>query len=628
MIHLHVHSDYSPLDGMCKIPELVKRVKELGQKAIAITDHGNMCGIYELYKECKKENIQPIYGIEFYQIVDGYDKRFHLTAWAKNMDGLKNLYKLHELSYKQQIDGRYGKKYPVITIEDILKYKQDIIIATACIGGYIPYLIKKDRYMEAYSTIEVLKAQFKNDFYIELQSNNIPEQTTINRELVKIANIYNIKTILTNDSHYILQDDAKVHEMLLCIQTKNKMSNPERFRFSQNDFWIKSEQEMIDTAKGINYEETMVAISNTYEIAEKCKFELELPKVEEALPKYSDNEQMTLRQLCNKGWKEKKHNKSKIEIERTNYELDIIESKGYSGYYLIVSDYINWAKSNNIVVGGGRGSGVGSFIAYLIGMTTLNPIEHGLLFERFLNPERYTSPDFDVDFSDREAVVQYLKERWGEDNVSNIIAFGKLTAKAVIRKVLSIHDFNMASINIINKSLPKKLNLTLEDCESSEQFQQLKKQHPCLVQAMYRLEGTIDHITQHAAGVLIVPKAVSEFVPSMYDSSTNMLVSGFNKYMLEELGLYKFDILKLKTLNVIDDTIKLIKQNHGIIIDFNDIEKDDENIYNDLCNGNVFGIFQLEDQAHMTQELQPRDFEGITALNALIRPKLYWALVW
>lgn len=393
MIHLHVHSHYSALDGMCKVDELVQRVKELGQTAIGVTDHGNMSVVYDLYKQCKKHNIQPIYGIEFYHVVEGHDKRFHLTAWAKTMKGLKNLYALHELSHRHKIQGHFGKKYPVITYEQLFQHKEDIIIGTACIAGHVPYCILHDKHNEAYTTVETLKAQFKDDFYIELQANKIPEQEIANKELQKFAKLYGIKTILTADTHYILKEDVHFHEMLLCMQTQDKMDNPKRFRFSVEDFWLKTEQELRDSTTGLTKEEMDIALTNTNEIAMKCKFELELPKVEEALPVYSENEKLTLRELCNKGWKEKKHGKGKVEMERANYELEIIESKGYSGYYLIVSDYINYAKSNKIVVGGGRGSGVGSFIAYLTGMTTLNPIEHGLLFERFLNPERYTSPD-------------------------------------------------------------------------------------------------------------------------------------------------------------------------------------------------------------------------------------------
>jgi DNA polymerase-3 subunit alpha len=615
---LHVHTHYSALDGMCQVPELVKRAKEIGCKAVAITDHGTMSGVYDLYKQCKKEDVQPIYGIEFYHRVEGIEKRLHLIAYAKTMKGLKNLYKLHELSYKQAEAGAFGKRFPIITYDDLFKHKEDIVICTACVAGHIPYLILQQRSAEVYSTVEMLKVQFGDDFYLELQNNTLDEQTVVNRELIALSKLYNIKTILTCDTHYIFKSDAKIHEMLLCMQTQAKMSNPNRFKFSVNDFWLKTEKEMMQNMIGVSQEDIRIALNNTNEIANKCSFELEIPKAEEALPRYSDDEKKALRVLTTKGWKEKKHGKTKKEFDRVNHELDIIEQKGYSGYFLIVSDYINWAKDNNIVVGGGRGSVVGSFVAYLSGITSINPIDNGLLFERFLNPERYTSPDADVDFSDQDAVIGYLQQRWGEDNVSKIISFGTLTAKAVIRKVLSIHGFDMTSINLINKSLPSKLNLTLKDCEQSGVFMKFKEKYPDLFNAMYRLEGTIDHVSQHAAGVLITPKPVREFVPAQYDGK--ILISGFDKYMLEELNLYKFDILKLTTLNVVDGCIKNIRQTKGIEINFDEINRSDNNIYSALCAGNVFGVFQFEKQKDFITKMQPRCFADLTALNALVRP--------
>jgi DNA polymerase-3 subunit alpha len=604
---------------MCKIDELVLRAKELNQHAIAITDHGALSGIYDFYKTCKQHNIQPIYGVEFYHYVEGHEKRFHIICFAKSMKGLKNLYALQELSYKQKYKGK-----PVVTYEDLYRHKQDIVVSTACVGGHIPYMITHGMWNEIYSTLENMKTMFGDDYYLELQSNTLYEQKVINRDLYNLSQLYDITPILTADIHYVYKDDAKIHEMLLCMQTKGKMSDEKRFKFPSNDYWLRSEEEMIKDAIGLTKEEAEKCLSNTMLVANKCCFEYEVPSKEEALPKYSENEQLALRQMCNRGWLSKQHNKSIVEKQRVNFELNVIEQKGYSGYYLIVADYIQWAKNNGVIVGGGRGSGAGSMVGYLCDITTLNPIDNHLLFERFLNPERITSPDFDTDFSAREPVIEYLKKRWGEDCVSSIIAFGKLTAKAVIRKVLGIHGFTQLEINKLSKSLPKKLNLTLADCEESDVFRSMKKQHPDLFKAMYRLEGTIDHVSQHAAGVLIVPKAVREFVPTMYDAKTNMLVSCFDKYMLEEIGLYKFDILKLVTLSVIDKTLELIRARHGESIDMLDLDrmsdKDDPNVYDSLCQGDVIGVFQLEEQQDMTKQIQPKDFEALTALNSLIRP--------
>lgn len=624
-VHCHVHTERSTLDGMGKISELVSRAKELGQPALAITDHANMYGVYELYKECKAQKIQPIYGIEFYHKVENDDTRYHLIALAKSMKGLRTLYRLHAKSHKNKENGVFGREYPIITYNDLFDDHEDIIITTACIGGHIPQLIRQNRMEEAIHAIELLQNTFKDDFYLEIQANTLEEQEAVNINLTRLAKIYNIKVIATADTHYVLKEDADVHEMLLCIQSQKKMDDPKRFKFPSHDFWLKSEQEMWDELKYLG-ESGSLAIENTLEIMRKCNFEFELPKQEECLPKFSDDENTLLREMCNAGWKTKIHEKinNKQErlkrLERTKYELQTIEQKGYSGYFNIVSDYVTWAKNNGIVVGGGRGSICGSHTAWLTNITSIDPLQYGLLFERFLNPERISSPDADIDFNDRDKVVEYLKERWKWHNVSSIIAFGTLAAKAVIRKVLSIHNFTQAQINEISKSLPKKLNLTLTDCEKSEIFMKYKNQYPELFNAMYRLENVIDHTTIHAAGILITPREVEYFVPCGYDRENDILVSGFDKYMLEELGLYKFDILKLKTLDTIDGTLKLIKQFENVDINLENIDYEDKNIYNELCKGNVFGVFQLESQQALTIKLAPQSFEDLTLLNTLIRP--------
>ena len=621
--NLHCHTEYSALDGMSKISELAQRAKELGQPALAITDHGNMYGVYELYKECKKQNIQPIYGIEFYHKVKGDDERYHLIAYAKSMKGLKTLYKLHALSHKNKEIGKFGREYPIITFNDLIKYHDDIIITTACIGGYIPKLILNKEYTLIDSTIQMLKNLFQDDLYFEIQSNTLKEQRIVNEELIKLGQLYGIKCIIGCDSHYTHKEDASIHEMLLCMQTRNKMSNKNRFKFASNDYWFKSEEEVLEDLKYIDLKIINEMFNNMNELADKCRFEYTMPAKKDCLPKFSDDEKLMLRQHCNTGYAKKLKNKDinhKQYIERIKYELEIIESAGYSGYFLIVQDYINWAKNNNIIVGGGRGSVCGSLVAYITNITSIDPIKHGLYFERFLNPERLSSPDVDIDFNDRDKVVQYLKERWGKSKTASIIAFGRLTAKAVIRKVLSIHDFTQAQINEITKSLPKKNNLTLKDCEESEVFQKYKSMYPDVFYAMYRLEDTIDHFSTHAAGILITPHDIYEYMPTGYDLENDIIISGFDKYTLEEHGLYKFDILKLETLNVINDTLKTIEKFENISIDLDEIDYEDEAIYNDLCEGNVFGVFQLENQKELTMKLQPRNFEDLTLLNTLIRP--------
>jgi DNA polymerase-3 subunit alpha len=604
---------------MGKINELVSRAKELGQPALAITDHGNMYGVYDLYKECKAQGIQPIYGIEFYHKVENDDTRYHLIALAKSMKGLRTLYRLHAKSHYNKEVGLFGREYPIITYNDLLNDHEDIIITTACIGGHIPQLIRQEKTKEAQETIEMLVNVFKDDFYFEIQANTLEEQKFVNKYLCNVASFYGIKVIATCDTHYVYKEDASVHEMLLCIQSQKKMDDPKRFKFPSNDFWLKSEEEMLNDLVSLD-KTGKQAINNTMEIMEKCKFDFELPKQEECLPKFSDDENALLRQACNTGWKTHVKNDFKQRQDRTSYELQIIEQKGYSGYFNIVSDYVSWAKNNRVVVGAGRGSICGSHVAWLANITSIDPMKYGLLFERFLNPERMSSPDADIDFNDRDKVVQYLKERWGWRNVSSIIAHGTLTAKAVMRKILSIHNFTQAQINEISKSLPKKLNLSLADCESSEVFMRYKDKYPELFNAMYRLENVIDHTSQHAAGILITPREVESFVPCGYDKTNDILISGFDKYMLEELGLYKFDILKLETLNTIDDTLKLIKEFEDTDIDLEKIDYEDAKVYNELCKGNVFGVFQLESQQALTLRVAPKDFEALTLLNTLIRP--------
>ncbi|MDD3414843.1 MAG: DNA polymerase III subunit alpha [Lachnospiraceae bacterium] len=622
--NLHNHTDYSALDGMSKISELVARAKELGQKAVGLTDHGNMYGVYELYKECKAQDVQPVYGIEFYHKVEGNDERYHLIAYAKSMNGLRTLYKLHALSHKNKEIGLFGREYPIVTYSDLLLNHEDIIITSACIGGHIPKLIlSKDSKSELSATIKMLQGIFKDDFYFEIQTNSLQEQHIVNNELIRLGKLFGVKCTIGCDSHYIYKDDANIHEMLLCLQTKSKMSNQKRFKFTGDEYWFKSEEEMRDDLKYIDTETINEIFNNMDELVDKCKFEYEMPLKENCLPKYADDEKIMLRKYCNKGYT----NKLKYQnidhqqyIKRIRYELSVIESAGYSGYFLIVQDYINWAKNNDVVVGGGRGSICGSAVAYTTNITSIDPLKHGLLFERFLNPERLSQPDADVDFNDRDKVVEYLKNRWGKDKVSSIIAFGKLTAKAVIRKILSIHDFTPDQINIISKSLPKKLNLTLQDCESSEIFQKYKSMYPDLFHAMYRLEGTIDHFSTHAAGILITPECIEKYLPAGYDLENDIIISGFDKYTLEEHGLYKFDILKLETLNVINDTLNNIKKFEDKEIDLNEIDYEDGYIYKELCNGNVFGVFQLEEQKDLTMKLQPKSFEDLTLLNTLIRP--------
>lgn len=626
-VHLHVHSEYSLLDGMCRIKDLPKRAKELGMKAIAITDHGVMYGAVNFYKECIKEGIKPIIGCEVYvaprsrfQKEAGVDDKYsHLILLAKNKIGYQNLIKLVSIGFTE---GYYYK--PRIDKEVLERYSEGLICLSACLAGAVNQAILKDDLELAKREALWHKNVFGEDYYLELQNNGIPQQVMANQNLIKLSRELDIPLVATNDAHYLKKEDYYNHEILLCIQTGKKMNEPDRMRFQTNEFYIKSQEEMIDYFSFVPE-----AIENTIKIADKCNFDFEfgvtkLPNYD--VPKEYKTHEEYFRKLAWDGIKNRYgENPSQEIIDRANYELDIISKMGYVDYYLIVWDFIHYAKTHDIPVGPGRGSGAGSIIAYAIEITDIDPIKYKLLFERFLNPERISMPDFDVDFcyEKREKVIEYVAQKYGRDHVSQIITFGTMSAKSVIRDVGRVLDVSYNEVDKIAKMIPFEIHITLE--KALEENRELKNLYDTdettrkIIDIAKGLEGMPRNASTHACGVVITKDPVDSYVP-LYVNDGNV-VAQYTMTLLEELGLLKMDFLGLRTLTVIQDCIELVKKNRGIDVKF-DEKMDDPNVYKLWQEGKTFGIFQFE-SAGMTsfmKELKPDCLEDLIAGVSLYRP--------
>ncbi len=627
--HLHVHTHYSVLDGLGKPEEYVLRAKELGQPAIAITDHGTTSGIYDMQKAGEKHGVKVILGSEFY--FDGNtDKLGHLVILAKNNNGLKNIYKLQEKAY---IDNFYYK--PRINMEMLKEHFVDLVVLSACIANPIPQLIINGEYDKAKQLALEFKSIFGDDFYLEIQPNNIPEQYIVNKRLIDMHKETGIQLVATNDVHYTYKEDGQVvkynnkityspHEVLLALQVNKKITDEDRFKFAVQDFWLKSEEEMYEGFGNLPIEYIKSAMENTIKISDKCNATIEKGNY---LPHYhtipeGKTENQLLRELVTKKYNEElipngEHNKEFA--QDIVKELNTIEEMGYPGYFLIVQDYINWARNNGVVVGDGRGSGAGSKVAYTIGITHINPQPYNLLFERFLTPGRV--PDIDSDFSDIDKVFEYLQSVYGEESVGRIMTFGRLTARACTRRVFSCFGHSSSLISKINGCMPDRPSFTLEEAlNESEELRVYKYRYPHEFKVIERLEGTISHVSQHAGGVVIW-KQLSDVLPVTSNSDNrNKRIVAFDMDTLEELGHFKFDVLGLQTLEVIQRTLDNIKELHGINIDLDKIDYEDKNIYDMLCNGDTLGVFQLEEQSTKVIEQQPREFRDLIAINALIRP--------
>ncbi|MFR5190772.1 MAG: DNA polymerase III subunit alpha, partial [Clostridia bacterium] len=626
-VHLHIHSEFSLLDGANRIKEIPVIAKELGMQAIAITDHGAMFGVIDFYKACKANGVKPIIGCEVYVAPRSRkdkdpnldSKYYHLILLAKNNNGYKNLSKLVSLSYTE---GFYYK--PRIDREILEQYHEDLICCSACLAGEVNQAILKDNMEEAKEVALWFKNLFGEDYYLEIQNNGVKEQVLVNQKLIELSKMLNIPLVATNDAHYARREDAYNHEVLLCIQTGKKMSDEDRMRFETDELYIKSPQEMEQYF--LNVPE---AIENTVKIAQKCNVEFEfghtiLPNYD-VPPEFASHYEYLVK-LTDDGMKERygEHLSQEL-IERKEYELSVINKMGYVDYFLIVWDYIHFAKTHDISVGPGRGSGAGSIVAYSIGITDIDPIAYNLLFERFLNPERISMPDFDVDFSDekRDQVIEYVCQKYGYDHVSQIITFGTMSARMVIRDVARVLDVPYAEADKLAKMIPNELHITIQ--KAMEQNRELKEVYDTnpdtkkLLDIAMALEGMPRQASTHACGIVITKDPVDTYVPLYMRDNT--ISTQFIMTTLEELGLLKMDFLGLRTLTVIEDTKSIVKENKGIEVVF-DKEMHDEKAYKLWQEGNSVGIFQFESQGmtNFMKELKPDCLEDIIAGVSLYRP--------
>lgn len=626
-VHLHIHSEYSLLDGANRIKDLPVRAKELGMKAMALTDHGVMYGAIDFYKACKKEGIKPIIGCEVYvaprsrfEKEPNIDNKYnHLILLAKNNEGYKNLSKLVSLGF---IDGYYYK--PRIDLEILEKYHEGLICLSACLAGAVNQAILAGDMQKAEETALWYQNLFGEDYYLELQNNGIKEQIMVNQKLVELGRKLNIPLVGTNDAHYLKREDAYNHEVLLCIQTGKRMSDIDRMRFETDELYVKSPEEMAEF-----FENIPEAIENTVKIADKCNVEFEfghtiLPNYE--VPKEFPTHYDYLKKLCQDGLVERYGENFSGEIkQRAEYELSVIEKMGYVDYYLIVWDFIHYAKSQGIPVGPGRGSGAGSILAYSIGITDIDPIKYGLLFERFLNPERVSMPDFDVDFcyERRGEVIDYVERKYGKDHVSQIITFGTMSARMVIRDVGRALDVPYAECDKLAKMVPMELHITIQKAmEQNRELREIYESNPDikkLLDIAMALEGLPRQASTHACGIVITKEPVDTYVP-LYVRDGNISTQ-YIMTTLEELGLLKMDFLGLRTLTVIEDARKLVKKNRGIDVKF-DPEMKDPKVYKLWQDGNTVGIFQFESQGmtNFMKELKPDSLEDIIAGVSLYRP--------
>ena len=633
-VHIHTHSHYSLLDGLTKIDELVKTAKESGAPAIALTDHGTMYGTIEFYKECKKQGIKPIIGVETYfapnsrhDKVTRTDERnsYHLILLARNNVGYKNLIKLVSLAH---IEGFYYK--PRIDWEILSKYSEGLMASTACMGGEIPRLIlsgKIDRARERILEFNELLGQ--DNFYLEIMPHfELEGQKEINDQMIKFSRELNIPIIATNDIHYLNKDDAAAQDILLCMQNKKKITDTDRMSMHGGDFSYISETQMREA-----FPDVPEAIDNTVKLAERCNVEIELGKYH--LPSFDVPEgyddKTYLEHLCREGFV-KRYRMTYDEAdqekkERMDYELSVINGMGWPAYFLIVADFVTWSREQGIVVGPGRGSAAGSLVCYLLGITNLDPIHYNLIFERFLNPDRVSMPDIDLDFADtrREEVLRYVENKYGKDHVAQIITFGTMAARAAIRDVGRVLDYPYEYCDRISKMIPMFTNLTtaIEKVPEVRDIYNNEEGAKTILDFALRLEGVSRHSSTHACGVLITGEPLTDHTPIQYASSSDQtIISQYSLHPVEDLGLLKMDFLGLKNLTIIESAIKIIKNTRGTVIDIDNIPLDDEATYELFQKGETTGVFQFESSGmkRYLKELKPTEFEDIIAMVALYRP--------
>lgn len=625
-VHLHMHTEYSLLDGAIRIKDLVKKIKSLGMKAVAITDHGNMFGAIELYKACVAEDIKPIIGCEVYVAPRSRLEKQgkidtepnHLILLAMNQTGYQNLVKLVSSGYTE---GFYYK--PRIDMDILKKYNEGLICLSACLAGKVARQITNGNMDGAKETIQEFVSIFgKERYFLEIQDNKLREQILVNQNLVKFAKEMDLNLVATNDCHYLEETDYSSHEVLLCIQTRKTLNDEDRMTFKTNEYYVKSEEQM-----RASFPYAPEAIENTNKIANMCNVTFEFGNTK--LPEFKIEGNIShldfFKKKCYDGIEKRYPNEKREEVmNRLNYEISIIEKMGFVDYFLIVADFIDYAKSKGIAVGPGRGSGAGSIAAYLMGITDIDPLKFQLIFERFLNPERVSMPDFDVDFcyERRQEVIDYVARKYGSDHVAQIITFGTMAARAAIRDVARALDIPYQKADLIAKLIPRTLKMTLEKAlmiepelknlyESDTQVRQI-------VDIAMKLEGLARHASTHAAGVVITKNPVVDYVP-LYESD-GLVSTQFTMTTLEELGLLKMDFLGLRTLTVISDTEKLVKKIHNQDVDYGDF--DDKETFKIMAEGKTAGVFQMESKGfiQMMMKMKPDSLEDIIVMISLYRP--------
>ena len=627
--HLHVHTEYSLLDGSSKIKELTARAKELGMDSLAITDHGVMYGVIDFYRAAKEVGIKPILGCEVYvapgsrfdrENTGGEDRYYHLVLLAENDQGYKNLMKIVSKGF---VEGFYYK--PRVDYEVLETYHEGVIALSACLAGEVQKYLARGMYEEAMRSAQRYEGIFgKNNFFLELQDHGLPEQKMVNQGLLRLSRDTGIELVATNDIHYTFAEDEKAHDILLCIQTGKKVADEDRMRYAGGQYYCKSEEEMQAL-----FPYAREALENTHKIAERCNVEIEFGVTK--LPKYEVPEGFDswtyLNHLCREGFKTRYPKDYGTLSRRLDYELDVIRTMGYVDYFLIVWDFINYARSKDIMVGPGRGSAAGSIVSYTLGITNIDPVRYNLLFERFLNPERVSMPDIDVDFcyERRQEVIDYVVEKYGKDQVVQIVTFGTLAAKGVVRDVGRVLDLPYAMCDSIAKMIPNDLGMTLDKAIAANP--DLRKlynedaQVKYLIDMSKRLEGLPRHTSMHAAGVVIGSRSIDEFVP-LSKAADGTITTQFTMTTIEELGLLKMDFLGLRTLTVIQNAVHLAEKDYGISIDIDHIDFDDKRVLESIGTGRTEGVFQLESggMKSFMKELKPENLEDIIAGISLYRP--------
>ena len=627
--HLHVHTEYSLLDGSNKIKEYVARVKELGMDSAAITDHGVMFGVIDFYREAKAAGIHPVLGCEVYvapnsrfdkEASGGEDRYHHLVLLAENNVGYGNLMKIVSKGF---VEGFYYK--PRVDMEVLQEYHEGIIALSACLAGEVQRYLVRGMYEEAKRAALRYEGVFgKGNYFLELQDHGIPEQKTVNQQLLRMSRELEIELVATNDVHYTYARDESAHDILLCLQTQKKLADQDRMRYEGGQYYVKSPEEMAQL-----FPYALEALENTHKIAQRCHVEIEFGVTK--LPKYDVPGGYTsweyLNKLCFEGLEALYPAVTEALKERLDYELNTIKEMGYVDYFLIVWDFIKYARDNDIIVGPGRGSAAGSLVAYTLGITQLDPIRYDLLFERFLNPERVSMPDIDVDFcfERRQEVIDYVVRKYGKDRVVQIVTFGTLAARGVIRDVGRVMDLPYAMVDSIAKMIPQELNITIDkalkvNSELHKLYEEDEQVHT-LIDMSRRLEGLPRHTSMHAAGVVISQKAVDEYVP-LSRASDGSITTQFTMTTLEELGLLKMDFLGLRTLTVIQNAVRMAEKSSGKVIDMDTIDYNDKKVLDSLGTGKTDGIFQLESAGmkNFMKELKPQSLEDVIAGISLYRP--------